>query len=273
MNESQEIQGEQQPMFDENCPTCEGTGWERVIEDGFEKVKRCKCYYQARRKRLLLAARIPRRYSHCTLDRFIVSDVDYEECSKGLSKGRGLDPYKNHVNIAGAKFGAENFIRKYRTTQQKEGIFFMGKCGVGKTHLAVAIIRELIENGGVPCMFYDFRDLLKEIQASYNPQSQISEYSVLEPVLTIEILLLDELGAAKVTDWMRDTLTYILNTRYNENLTTIITSNWLDEKKDNNDEILEERIGERLRSRLSEMCKVYEIIGQDFRRKSGRAYS
>lgn len=264
MKESQEIQDERQPVFDENCPTCEGTGWERVLEDGFEKVKRCQCYYQARRKRLVLAARIPGRYSHCTLDRFVVSDVDYEECSKGL------DPQKNQVKIAGAKDAAVNFVRKYPA--QKEGILFMGKCGVGKTHLSVAIIRELIEKG-IPCMFYDFRDLLKEIQSSYNPQSQISEFSVLEPVLTIEVLLLDELGAAKVTDWMRDTLTYILNTRYNENLTTIITSNWLDEKKDNNDEILEERIGERLRSRLSEMCKVYEIIGQDFRRKSGRVYS
>ncbi|MCL6583952.1 MAG: ATP-binding protein [bacterium] len=255
-------------MFDENCPICEGTGWERIVEDGFEKVKRCQCYYQVRRKRLLLAARIPRRYSHCTLEQFKVSEHDYEEIAK---KGKGLDPSKHQVNIAVAKFAAENFIRQYPT--RKEGILFMGNCGVGKTHLSVAIIRELIEKKGVPCMFYDFRDLLKEIQASYDPQSQTSEFFVLDPVLTIDVLLLDELGAARVTDWMLDTLTYILNTRYNENLTTIITSNWLDEKKDNNEQTLEDRIGKRLRSRLSEMCKVYEIIGPDFRRKGGRIFS
>jgi DNA replication protein DnaC len=257
-----EENAEPQPLCDETCPTCEGTGWKRVCEDGFEKVKRCQCYYEVRRKRLLLAARIPRRYSHCTLDRFKVGEID----SKSPSDGK-------QVSVAIAKDAAVNFIRQYPHQLQQKGILFMGNCGVGKTHLAVAVIRELIEKKGVPCIFYDFRDLLKEIQGSYDPQSQTSELSILEPVLEVDVLLLDELGAAKVTDWMRDTLTYILNTRYNENLTTIITSNWLDEKRDNKEETLEERIGIRLRSRLYEMCKAYEIIGEDFRKKHAGFYS
>jgi DNA replication protein DnaC len=176
------------------------------------------------------------------------------------------------VSAAIAKDAAQNFIRQYPHQEKEKGILFMGKCGVGKTHLAVAVIHELIEKKGVPCIFYDFRDLLKEIQASYNQQSQTSEFSILEPVLSREVLLLDELGASKVTDWMRDTLTYIINTRYNEKLVTIITSNWLDEKKAE-EETLEERIGTRLRSRLYEMCKVYEIVGTDFRKKNAGFYS
>jgi len=257
-----EENGEPQPLCDESCPTCEGTGWERVFENGFEKVKRCQCYYEARRKRLVLSARIPRRYSHCTLDQFKVGEID----SKSASDGK-------QVSTAIAKDAAECFIRQYPHQIQQKGILFMGKCGVGKTHLAVAIIRELIEKKGVACIFYDFRDLLKEIQASYDPQSQISELSVLEPVLSTEVLLLDELGASKVTDWMRDTLTYILNTRYNENMTTLITSNWLDVKRKDGEETLEERIGTRLRSRLYEMCKIYEMIGEDFRKKNAGYYS
>jgi len=257
-----EENGETQPLCDENCPTCEGTGWERVFENGFEKVKRCQCYYQERRKRLLLAARIPRRYSHCTLDQYKVGELD----SKSPADGKQVNPFI-------AKDAAINFIRQYPHQLQQKGILFIGSCGVGKTHLAVAIIRELIEKKGVPCIFYDFRDLLKEIQASYDQQSQTSELSILEPVLSTEVLLLDELGAAKVTDWMRDTLTYILNTRYNENLSTIITSNWLDEKRKDGEETLEERIGVRLRSRLYEMCKAYEIIAEDFRKKNSGQFS
>ena len=77
--------------------------------------------------------------------------------------------------------------------------------------------------------------------------------------------MLDELGAQKVTEWMRDTLTYIINQRYNEKKTTIITSNWLDEADDEED-TLTGRIGYRLRSRLYEMCQVWEIVGDDYRR-------
>jgi len=73
----------------------------------------------------------------------------------------------------------------------------MGTCGVGKTHLSVAILRELIEKKGVPCLFYEFGSLMKEIQNSYSPVSQTSELTVLAPVMEAEVLVLDELGAAK----------------------------------------------------------------------------
>lgn len=251
-----------QPQSSGLCPQCGGTGWERILEEGFEKVKRCKCYYEDRRKRLLTSARIPRRYLHCTLDQFDDNYIDRDKWP--------LDASKPQVNISMAKEAAQSFVRQY--PNQSKGLLFMGPCGVGKTHLAVAIIRELIKKKGISCLFYDFRDLLKEIQASYNPQSQTSEISVLGPVLKTEVLLLDELGATKVTDWMRDTLTYIINSRYNENLITLITSNWMDDKR-GDEETLEERIGTRLRSRLYEMCKVYEILGPDFRKKNAGFFS
>ena len=109
--------------------------------------------------------------------------------------------------------------------------------------------------------------LLKEIQASYNPVSQTSESKVLAPVFEAEVLVLDELGAVKPTDWVRDTMMQIINTRYNNRRLTIFTTNYFDDHHHHPaDEILEDRIGVRLRSRLHEMCKTVIIEGADYRR-------
>jgi DNA replication protein DnaC len=106
------------------------------------------------------------------------------------------------------------------------------------------------------------RSLLKEIQNSYNPISQVSELKVLQPIFDCEILVLDEIGASKPTDWVRDTMAHIINTRYNDKKLTIFTTNYLDDRKNEREETLEDRIGVRLRSRLFEMCKTVH----DFRR-------
>jgi DNA replication protein DnaC len=145
------------------------------------------------------------------------------------------------------------------------GLLLMGSVGVGKTHLAVSILKALTERG-FSCRFYEFGALLKEIQNSYNPVSQISELKVLQPIFDCEILVLDEIGASKPTDWVRDTMAHIINTRYNDKKLTIFTTNYLDERKTDREETLEDRIGVRLRSRLFEMCKTVQIEGQDFRR-------
>ena len=105
----------------------------------------------------------------------------------------------------------------------------IGKIGTGKTHLAVGIIKELILTRGISCLFYDYRELLKEIQNSYNSTVQTTELDVLRPVFETDVLVLDELGAVKPTEWVWDTVSLILNTRYNDNRTTIITTNFDDE--------------------------------------------
>mgnify|MGYP001157449673 FL=1 len=141
----------------------------------------------------------------------------------------------------------------------------MGTVGVGKTHLAVSILKGLTERG-FSCLFYEFGALLKEIQDSYNPSTFSSELSVLAPVLNAEVLVLDELGASKPTDWVRDTLGHIINTRYNDKKLTVFTTNYLDIRPNDREETLEDRIGVRTRSRLFEMCKSVEISGPDYRR-------
>src|SRR5689334_24429457 len=123
-------------------------------------------------------------------------------------------------------------------------------------------MRQLILGKGIPCLFCDYRELLKQIQNSYNSSSEVTELQVLAPVFETEVLVLDELGAVKPTEWVWDTVSHILNTRYNDKLTTIITTNFADQpaaavaaardltSRATRDETLGDRIGERMRSRL-----------------------
>src|SRR5437763_13724437 len=108
------------------------------------------------------------------------------------------------------------------------GLLLIGPQGVVKTHLAVVIIKALMRQKGIPCLFRSFPELLKEIQNSYSPISQSSEFSLLAPVLDTEVLVLDELGAQTPSTWVRDTVSYIINYRYGENKITIFTTNYLD---------------------------------------------
>jgi DNA replication protein DnaC len=222
----------------QDCPQCQGSGWEHL--EGGNLVRRCHCVQEERANALLEKSRIPARYTGCTLDSY-----------------DGLDPSQKR-----AKAIVTQYAEQYPLTE--EGLLFLGPCGVGKTHLAVALIRQLMLKG-IACLFYDFRDLLREIQNTYNSVSKTSELEVLAPILQAEVLVLDELGANKPTDWVRDTVTHIINTRYNEKRTTIFTSNFLDTPQRQGEESLTDRIGTRLRSRLYEMSRVVEISGKDYR--------
>src|SRR5688572_20695356 len=215
-------------------------------------------------------ARIPRRYERCSFANFV------------------SEPGTSQEN---AILQAHKLALEYPAVDR--GLIFMGPAGIGKTHLAVSIIRDLTEKG-FASVFCEFGSLLKQIQDSYNPVSKSSELKVLEPVFQADVLVLDELGATVPTDWVRDTMYQIINRRYNDKKLTIFTTNYLDEprvqtsenesdgartfsKKATSDRIremttLEDRIGTRLRSRLYEMCHELRIEGDDYRKfgKRGR---
>ncbi|HEX6126094.1 MAG TPA: ATP-binding protein [Pyrinomonadaceae bacterium] len=187
-------------------------------------------------------AKLPRRYAGCHFN-------SYNPADPSQVKALRL---------------ATQFTMEYPAIDR--GLLLTGPVGVGKTHLAVSILKGLSERG-FSCLFYEFGSLLKEIQDSYNPNTKASELGVLAPVLNSEVLVLDELGASKPTDWVRDTMAHIINTRYNDKKATIFTTNYPDERLSERDETLEDRIGIRLRSRLYEMCKAIEIKGSDYRRR------
>lgn len=227
--------------FDESdpnvCPLCYGSGME-FLKDG---VRTCKCRKQNSHTKLLETSRIPKRYEKCHFHSY-----------------KAMNPSQERAFHYSSRLAME-----YPAVER--GLLLMGTVGVGKTHLAVSILKSLVERG-FSCMFYEFGGLLKEIQNSYNYVSQTSELGVLAPVLTSEVLVLDEIGASKPTDWVRDTMAHIINTRYNDRKLTIFTTNYLDQQGSNREETLEDRIGVRLRSRLFEMSKTVQLNGEDFRK-------
>jgi DNA replication protein DnaC len=233
------------------CSRCQGTGWVTIEEDEVRFVKRCDCFEKDRGDRLIRNANIPPRYEHCSLE-------DFAARNEKLSLAKAL---------------ATRFVNEYPVVDC--GLLILGPCGVGKTHLAVSVLKALIQKHQVNGLFWDFRDLLKRIQHSFNPDSQTSQMEILDPVLQAQVLVLDDLGAERPSEWVSDTFAYILTTRYNLKLTTLITSNFEDRAgqyvnlpngtRVSREESLEERIGARLRSRLYEMCKVIQLEGEDFR--------
>jgi DNA replication protein DnaC len=211
---------------------------------------------------MIQQARIPQRYAECKFENYITK-------------------HSADSSLKGALIKARSFVKAYPLETDGKGLLFIGSIGVGKTHLAVATLRALIVERGAKGLFYDYRDLLKELQNSYERKRHQSEREILAPVFDADVLVLDEIGAAKASDWAGDTITHIVNTRYNDRKTTIITTNhanlppgapappdsWAAPQQGT----LGDRIGERMRSRLQEMCVVIEMTGEDYRQKAKRA--
>jgi DNA replication protein DnaC len=224
------------------CPTCHDTRWKIVERDGVRRATRCDCWRAITTERLVADARIPKRYVHCTLDNFITYDNE-----------------KLHLAVAGARRFADAF------PVVDKGLFFVGPPGIGKSHLAVAVLRQVIERCGARGLFYDVRELLKVIRSTYSSEVKATEIEVLRPVMEAELLVLDDIGAEKTSEWVEETMNLIVTTRYNERRLTIFTSNH-EEKEDREDpDSLLARVGFRMHSRLYEMCEFLEYQGADYR--------
>jgi DNA replication protein DnaC len=220
----------------------------------------------------LARAEIPRQYDHCTLDDF---DTSFPSATTSL----GL-----------AVTAARKFVEQYPL--EREGMLLWGNCGTGKTHLAIAILKQLIQQKGVQGLFKGYSALLKQIQGTYSRQVVadeetgvvLTEYSILRDVTEAEVLVLDDLGAEKSSEWTLSMLYHVINERYNEHRTTIITTNLPWEATLNTPsvdrmtpaqramkvETLRDRISERSYSRITEMCPIrLELVATDYRRIRG----
>jgi len=283
-----------------DCPVCGGSGW-KVVERATEGAQAvatdrpgtsssglpktvwavpCDCTASDRGERVFTRARIPERYRHCDFENF-ETDNEHENVSR-----EQLDKWNR--SLAQAKLIVQRFAGEYMPptpeTGFEQGLLLMGPCGVGKTHLAVAALKQIVSRGHA-AVFYDYRELLKEIQDSYNAESQSTEMSVLEPVLKAQVLVLDDVGSSKPSAWALETVGHILNTRYNERRVTLLTTNFLDAESPANtaaprsappagfgrspaiEDTLSERVGTRIRSRLYEMCRTVEILAPDYRKE------
>lgn len=248
-------------LAEEKCTVCGGSGWKITEREGISGAEQCECVKAGRADRLKDRANIPPLYERASVDNFVLPQ----------------DNPLARTALATVALTVRGYVRDFPNVP-KPGLLFIGAPGVGKTHLAIAALRGLIERG-FEGLFFDFQALLNHIRSGYDQASGTMDREAYKAALDTEILLLDDVGAHRVTDWVEDTVTSIVTHRCNNKKATIVTTNLRDpeagyqrgsglESDIHSKFFLEERIGMRARSRLFEMCRLVKMPDvEDYRLK------
>ena len=245
------------------CPECGGRG-HIYIEDetGITSLCTCACAGLVNRLKKLNEAGIPGKFASAQFETYQPMDVSQ----------------KLALRISG------DFVKDYSSSSQ--GLLFMGRPGLGKTHLAVSVIKALILEKGADCKFVDFFQLLSDIRFGYS--QNLSEQAIISSYVAAPILVIDELAKGRNTEWELTMLDQIISSRYNAaDKITLFTTNYSDQTHDSKkggksetheefshgngrkasaaEETLQEKVGERIYSRLVEMCRFIKLEGMDYR--------
>jgi DNA replication protein DnaC len=241
------------------CPICDGTGWKIVERAGLSGAEPCSCAAVTRARAVKEAAGIPPNYERATLDNFEMP---------------GQENPTARAALGAALLQVKSFVREFPATDHP-GLLLIGDTGTGKTHLAVAAFKALLERGHEG-IFYDYQNLLDRIRSGFDPNAGAADREAYRSALDTEVLLLDDLGSHRTTDWIEDTVTAIVTHRCNHRKPLIATTNLPDhdlvgKDKDYARKTLGEIIGLRARSRLHEMCRVVKMpTVEDYRLKRTR---
>jgi len=251
-------------MADEVCPLCDGTGWRVVERNGLSGATRCSCSEATRAATLRRSSNIPPNYERASLDTFQI-------------------PQENPIARAGlgkVLMQLRSFVREFPAAD-RPGLLLVGDTGTGKTHLAVAALKAIIERGHEG-LFFDFQNLLDRIRSGYDAASGTSDREAYRNAMDADVLLLDDLGSHRVTEWVEDTVTSIITYRCNHQKPLIATTNLdVDDTGTINyttpggaqvhRKTLGDVIGARARSRLFEMCRIVKMPSvEDYRVKRAR---
>ena len=252
------------PEIDSNIGTCQFCGKELERNDWFkEHFKYCECeetqkYIEALRKvvdlknyietiewnieyttktaeQLLERSNLGRRFKTRTFETF--------------DKTKNEEAYKKTFEYADS-FDAND----------GNGLLLIGTCGTGKTHLAAAITNHIISEFGIPVKFGTFIDLLSDVKSTFDNDSNEKENDIIDKFVKIDLLVIDDIGKEKNTEWSNSILYRVINRRYENYKPVIITSNLTIAE-------LEKEIGEATVSRIIEMCDGVKMNGKDARKE------
>lgn len=217
------------------CPfdVCDGSGL--VFDEETKTAYDCRCRPQviARSRARSLSAVIPQKYRDVAFDRFPVTEIDPT------------------IVAATKRFSA----RIEANLDNGRGLWFMGPVGTGKTTLAMLVTQSALAAGRSAAR-YSLPGLLSQIRKTFDSGSH---NDLLERLVAVDLLHIDDIGAEQSTPWVLEELYTIVNSRYEERKSIVITTNILDR------ETLCEQITERTVSRLTEMCDELPLLGHDHR--------
>ncbi len=242
------------------CPRCGETGYVLVPAGATSIAQVCPCRHLDQRIATFNGIGIPAAVARASFETF-----------KTWSPAQGR-----------ARQAAEDFAHKFRTDKPTRGLLLYGKPGCGKTHLLAAALRYLALEKGVASRYVEFMLLLSDIRAGFD--SNRGHMEIIRPLAGIPVLAIDELGKERGTEWERSMLDELISRRYNAGLTTLFATNYplqpevvperpgptvntksKEWQREAEAMTLAQRIGDRLISRLNEMCDFHRVDGPDHR--------